>query len=87
MFEVLTILASVLLSANALFQFRRTWIERKTLKDLSFIAILSCFLAVICLGIRFVETGEWALVGMEILHGTFDVITLYWIVKSRKKKQ
>lgn len=82
MFEVLAVLASVLLSLNAIFQFRRTYIERKTLKDLSFVAYLSCLIAVFCLFVRFVETGEWALVVMEVVHAILDVITLYWIIQS-----
>ena len=82
MFEFLAVIGSILLSLNAIFQFRRTYIERKTLKDLSFVAWFSCLIACVCLTIRFVETGDWALVVMEIVHGILDVITLYWIIQS-----
>ena len=85
MFEILAVIASIFLSANAIFQFRKTYVERKTLKDLSLVAWISCLLAVTCLGIRFAETGEWALFGMEIIHGTLDGITVYWIVRSSRK--
>jgi len=82
MFEMLAVIGSVLLSLTMLFQFRRTYIERKTLKDLSFASFLTCFLASIFLCIRFVEIGEWAMFGMEFLCGAIDIITLYWIIQS-----
>lgn len=82
MFEILATIGSILLSMTMLLQFRRTYIERKSLKDLSFASFIACFLASIFLVIRFVETGEWALVGMETLCGIIDIITLYWIIKS-----
>lgn len=87
MFEILTVIGSILLSVNAVLQFRKTYSERKTLKDLSFAAWMACFIACIFITVRMVEIGEWALVAMETIHGVFDGITCYWIIKCWRKRK
>ena len=67
-------------------QFHRTYKNRGSLKDLSLIAWISCFFASIFMGIRLIEIQEWAMVGMETVGGLTDLFTVWWVVKSIRKR-
>lgn len=85
MFEILSLIGSVLLSVNAIFQFQRSYKERRSLKDLSLAAWVTMEIACMCIFIRMFEIGEWFMVGMEIIHLVLDGITIWWIVRCMKK--
>lgn len=85
MFEILAVIGSVLLSVMAILQFRRSYLNRKTLKDLSLLAWIVGLFACLCLTIRFVEIKEWAMTIMEVILCVINIFTVCWIVKANKK--
>jgi len=85
MFEILAVIGSVLLSVTAILQFRRSYLNRETLKDLSLSAWIIGLFACLCLTIRFVEIKEWVMVIMEVILSLINLFTIYWIVKANKK--
>jgi len=66
-------------------QLRRTYKNRKNLKDLSLANFFISWVACLIMGIVGYLIGAWITVVIEFWHVFYNGATLYWLLKYRKK--
>jgi len=84
--EILLNLATALFFSSSFPQMIRSFRRRKQgLGDFSIYSWLTCLAGTIVMALAGLGVGAWATVIIETLQGIYVAITLYWMLKYRRK--
>jgi len=80
-------IATILFFLASFPQLRRTYQNRKNLKDLSLLNFLLAWTGCTLMGVVGFLIQAWITVAIEFWHVFYNGATLYWLIKYRKKSK